>query len=103
MRAQGMSRAQSFALFWKAFGPSPTFEDDKWGRRFLRSAAWRKLRLVVFARDGKRCVHCGATPESGARIRVDHIKPRIYFPQLALDPKNLQVLCDSCNGRKGAR
>jgi len=30
-------------------------------------------------------------------MNVDHIKPRRLFPHLALDLRNLQVLCEDCN------
>ena len=52
---------------------------------FLQSYAWRKLRYVVLLRDGKRCVCCGVTPETGGVMNVDHIKPRKTHPELALD------------------
>ena len=32
---------------------------------------------------------------------IDHIKPRKFFPELALDILNLQLLCAKCNKRKG--
>lgn len=50
---------------------------------------------------GPRCQCCGATPATGAVMNVDHIKPRKIFPELALDPDNLQILCDECNHGKG--
>lgn len=68
---------------------------------FLKSYAWRKLRLVILERYGRKCQCCGATPESGAIIHVDHIKPRKFFPELALEESNLQVLCNECNHGKG--
>jgi 5-methylcytosine-specific restriction endonuclease McrA len=68
---------------------------------FLESYAWRQIRLIVLKRDGRRCVCCGATPDTGAVMHVDHIKPRRLFPELALDEKNLQVLCSECNHGKG--
>lgn len=68
---------------------------------FLASYEWRRARMVVLKRDGARCACCGATPADGVRMNVDHIKPRKLFPQLALDPANLQVLCEICNHGKG--
>lgn len=41
--------------------------------------------------------------QHGAVLNVNHIKPRRRFPELALDPKNLQVLCGDCNHEKGNR
>lgn len=46
---------------------------------------------------------CGAEPKDRRKINVDHIKPRKYFPELALVEDNLQVLCGTCNKRKGNR
>ncbi len=67
---------------------------------FLATYEWRRLRMVVIKRDGARCACCGASPDSGAVINVDHIKPRRLFPQLAMDENNLQVLCQDCNHGK---
>lgn len=68
---------------------------------FLSSYEWRRIRLVVLKRDGAKCACCGATPATGAVMNVDHIKPRKIYPELALDPNNLQVLCHECNHGKG--
>lgn len=68
---------------------------------FLRSYEWRRVRMQALKLYGARCMACGATPKDGARVHVDHIKPRRLFPALALDVDNLQVLCDECNHGKG--
>ncbi len=68
---------------------------------FLNSFEWRKLRLVALKKYGRKCLCCGATPETGAVMNVDHIKPRKFYPELALDINNLQVLCHECNHGKG--
>jgi len=70
-------------------------------QEFLESYAWRKLRIQVIEAYGRRCMCCGNTPEHGAIIHVDHIKPRKKYPELALDFDNLQVLCHECNHGKG--
>lgn len=64
---------------------------------FYRTLAWRRMRFSVIAERGSTCEACGASAKEGARIHVDHIKPRSQFPELSLDPTNLQVLCDDCN------
>lgn len=61
---------------------------------FLQSFAWRRLRMEVLEHRGTRCECCGATPDDGVRIHVDHIKPRRFFPKLALKKTNLQILCE---------
>lgn len=68
---------------------------------FLKSYEWRKLRMEALIKYGRKCVCCGATPETGAVMNVDHIKPRKTHPELALNINNLQILCDECNHGKG--
>jgi 5-methylcytosine-specific restriction endonuclease McrA len=68
---------------------------------FLLSYEWRQLRMKALKRDGAKCACCGATPQTGAVMNVDHIKPRKLHPELALDLNNLQVLCHECNHGKG--
>lgn len=70
-------------------------------REFLETYEWRKLRMQMLLRYGPRCMCCGATPQTGAVMNVDHIKPRATHPDLALDPENLQILCNACNHGKG--
>lgn len=68
---------------------------------FLHTYEWRRLRMEAIKKYGARCQCCGASPETGATMNVDHIKPRRLFPALALDLDNLQVLCHECNHGKG--
>lgn len=68
---------------------------------FLYTYEWRKLRIQAFKKYGNRCQCCGASPQTGAVLNVDHIKPRKYYPSLALDLNNLQILCHDCNHGKG--
>lgn len=58
-----------------------------------------KLRAVVLARDGLRCVHCGC--EDIDELGVDHIVAEVNGGPHTLD--NLQTLCRSCNSRKGTK
>jgi 5-methylcytosine-specific restriction endonuclease McrA len=68
---------------------------------FYKSGAWIALRYKVLLRDGRKCASCGITPNEGAIMNVDHIKPRRKYPHLSLEPDNLQVLCSDCNAGKG--
>jgi hypothetical protein len=55
----------------------------------------REARIVVFERDGGRCVECG----SGFDIQYDHVIPLALGG--ANTVQNLQILCASCNQSKG--
>ncbi len=73
----------------------PTSDD------FLKTFEWNAVRMMALKKHGYRCMCCGASPATGAVINVDHIKPRKFYPELALDVENLQVLCHPCNMGKG--
>lgn len=76
-------------------------EIDVASNLFLHSIEWRTLRMKAFVLYGNSCQCCGANPKTGAILNVDHIKPRKHFPKLALEIKNLQILCNVCNHGKG--
>jgi hypothetical protein len=63
-------------------------------RRTPRAANWRQ-RAVVLMRDGAQCRLCGATPQSGARLHVDHVTPWSLGGETVIE--NLQILCEQCN------
>lgn len=79
---------------------SPAVSGEQ-ANEFLASFAWIRLRMFVLERDGAKCACCGRTRKDGVKLNVDHIKPRKTHPELALDPDNLQVLCNVCNLGKG--
>lgn len=66
-------------------------------RRSGRPPVPAHIRRLVFMRDGYRCRHCG----SPFNLQLDHIVP--YSWGGFSNPSNLQVLCRTCNRRKGAR
>ncbi len=67
----------------------------------LPKAQWSALKDRVYATYGRICMRCGYAPKNKRHINVDHIKPRKYFPELALEFDNMQVLCGTCNRKKG--
>lgn len=69
---------------------------------FYFSEVWIEVRYFVLRRDGGVCRACGNRGSYGNPLHVDHIKPRSKFPELALEPCNLQVLCRACNLGKRA-
>ena len=68
---------------------------------FLFSFEWKAIRKMALNLHGSKCQCCGASPKTGSIINVDHIKSRKFYPELALDINNLQVLCSDCNHGKG--
>ena len=65
-------------------------------QRAIGTQEWKKLRLVVLARDGYVCYVCGG----GDANQVDHIYPRSKGGA-AFDPLNCAAICRPCNMRKG--
>jgi 5-methylcytosine-specific restriction endonuclease McrA len=70
---------------------------------FLKSKEWKALRLKALELYGLVCIKCGRDNSREYPINVDHIKPRKFFPELALDITNLQPMCGPCNKKKGNR
>ncbi len=69
--------------------------------KFYATRAWRKLRLRILDRD-PFCKQCEREGEITASTTVDHIQRRRWRPDLALEPKNLEGLCESCHNAKTA-
>jgi len=71
---------------------------DALPKDFYKSEEWRKLRYKVLRKYSAECMCCGRSKKyHGIVIHVDHVKPRSKYPHLALDFKNLQILCEDCN------
>jgi 5-methylcytosine-specific restriction endonuclease McrA len=70
---------------------------------FYKSWDWKRLRYDFIKDHERRCECCGATPNYGAAMVVDHIKPIRRYWHLRLVQTNLQMLCDDCNMGKGSR
>jgi hypothetical protein len=92
-----------FAAIAGLFGRAPAQVETADG--FYRSYKWRRLRVDALEANRQRygmlaCECCGMVDVES--FHVDHIHPRSTHPELALDPANLQVLCDACNIGKGA-
>lgn len=72
--------------------------------RFFKSEEWRTVRYKVITLHNGQCAACGRSKkEHGCVMHVDHIIPRSWQPELALEISNLQLLCEDCNLGKGNR
>lgn len=72
-------------------------------KKFFDSREWKEVRYQALRHYGGSCLLCGAKASDGAKLHVDHIKPRSRYPHLALSLGNIQVLCADCNIGKGSR
>lgn len=54
----------------------------------------RDVRILVWQRDGSKCVHCGSQEE----LEIDHIQPPAQGG--SNQAGNLQILCAKCRGEK---
>ena len=64
--------------------------------RVTRQPIPQEVKLLVWQRDRGRCVECGVQSE----LEFDHIIPLAMGGSNT--DRNLQLLCETCNRRKGA-
>ena len=97
-----MSLLRSLWL-WFRHGISPWHQRFIASPAFLVTPAWRRVRYQALRANDGRCELCGRSKHDGIKLNVDHVRPRRSHPWLALDPRNLQVLCEDDNAGKGNR
>jgi 5-methylcytosine-specific restriction endonuclease McrA len=83
---------------------------------FSKFLLHRRLRAFVVKRDNATCLNCGERfsgsltgydgryaikTDGGLCLEIDHINP--VAAEIINHPDNLRVLCERCNGAKGAR
>jgi len=73
---------------------SPKVRHKIKNKKTPRNINWR-LRAMILMKDGARCKLCGATPQDGSKLHVDHIIPWANGGETILE--NLQILCAKCN------
>lgn len=81
------------------------YKDNKDEINKIKNAKWSRLRKLVIERDGGYCQRCYVKYQTFTteNLQVHHIKPRIEFPELVYDDKNLITLCRQCNIELGTR
>jgi 5-methylcytosine-specific restriction endonuclease McrA len=102
-RVSMLLRLFKYLLTWCGVGVSKARYEWINSNDFLASQEWIELRYRVLRESDGRCCLCGRGAADGAKLNVDHIKPRRTHPSLALVRSNLQVLCSLCNRGKGNR
>ena len=70
---------------------------------FYQSKEWVALKKKVYKRYGRRCMATQWTEKDGITLSIDHIKPRLKYPRLALSMSNMQVLELGLNKTKSDR
>lgn len=65
--------------------------------RRLVGSVWEKIKMIVFKRDGYKCLRCGVN----TKLECDHIIPIKHGGSNEVE--NLQTLCCGCNRRKAAK
>lgn len=66
-----------------------------------REASWeyQEFRDKILKRDKYKCVLCECDDKK--KLRLDHIKPLVFFPELRLVEKNCRILCKFCDFKYG--
>lgn len=88
---------------WEASERKRKYDEERMPavRRESQKAAIRRAaqehRPALIAQYGEKCQHCGATE----RLFIDHIIP--LSKGGTNDYANLQLLCHSCNSKKGGK
>jgi len=70
-------------------------------RDFFMQTDWKRVRAVVYERDGHICMICGKYVKKDA-FHVDHIRP-ISKGGAEFALENLRLTCGSCNLSKSAK
>ena len=70
--------------------------------RWRDSEEGKTWKLKEYQRIDSICPVCQCSLPSIQHFVIDHIKPIKTHPDLAVDQKNLRLLCNPCNLRKGA-
>jgi 5-methylcytosine-specific restriction endonuclease McrA len=66
-------------------------------RKWYSLAAWSRLRLEVFVRDGFECRACHHIEPTGRQLVADHILPHRGDRARFWAASNIQTLCKPCH------
>jgi 5-methylcytosine-specific restriction protein A len=71
-------------------------------KSFYWSTRWRKFRRAFLA-SHPLCWWCKQRGIVKQATEIDHIKPRIEWPELSVDADNCRPGCKSCHAKYGAK
>ncbi|WP_210090674.1 HNH endonuclease [Paenibacillus turicensis] len=67
---------------------------------FYKSKEWRKCREMILIRDHYLCQSCLKKGIIKSANTVHHIKQLEDYPELALEPTNLESICPACHNHE---
>jgi 5-methylcytosine-specific restriction endonuclease McrA len=70
-----------------------------WANGLYASAAWGRIRRYVIARERGRCQACGRPAKICDHI-IELTEGNIHDYRIALNPDNVQLLCQACHNTK---
>lgn len=65
------------------------------------SIAGKEWKQRQYEEQQGKCSDCSLVAYSVEYLEIDHIKPISTNPELAIDTKNLRLVCSPCNRKKG--
>lgn len=92
-KTYSMAEAKEFVRLAKAH------EREHQQRENERRQASSQIKYEVLQRDGFRCVVCGMTPEQGAKLHIQAVKPLPKHERPSADC--FRTVCEDCMRKKG--
>ena len=71
-------------------------------KNWTQTKSGKAFKHKLWLKQRRRCKHCHRKRELN-EFHIDHIQPLSKYPEKALNPRNLQLLCGPCNLSKGAK
>ena len=66
-------------------------------QRMYARSFWKDLVRSVYARDGYKCVRCGAVHGTANRLHAHHVKPWAGNPNARFSLSNIVTVCNVCH------
>ena len=76
--------------------PSRNIQHNYYQDNLYKTPEWKAVKELSLRLLGEECSCCGSRKTPTNLLYVCHIKNRVLYPYLALDLRNLQLLCNKC-------